>query len=616
MSAAAGRHPRRRAPLARSAMRIRVFLLVVSLLVGVCVLRAFQLQAFDSRAFADEAARKMQATRDLPATRGTIADRNGVVLAATEPAMLISVDPKMVMTNGADERYAMSEKKQEEAKAAPRAIAAILAKHLHGSPDDYLDVITRLKDDGKPSRYEIVKKKVPAATWLAIQADMRAGIDGDGKRPWYGLFADSDPIRTYPQGRVASNIVGFVNGEGAGQLGIERVFDDDLDGQSGQEVFDKSTYGRIPMGRSVLTPAVDGDDYRLTIDSELQWIAEQILAEGVRTAGAKTGTAVAMDVRTGEILALANAPSFDPRDPGAVDADELRNRAVDATYEPGSVQKVLTMAALADQGLVTPDTQVLVPDHIASGGHNIRDSFGHGTLKLTARGIIAQSSNIGTVKLVRQLDKGKLHDYLAAFGLGAKPGSGLPAEVSGRLPGPDMADYTRDQISFGQGLSVTAVQMAAAVAAVVNGGVYHQPTIVKSAAHADGTPIELPVPTERRVISEEASAMVLDMMEAVITQVGRDRDIPGYRTAGKSGTAQRYDERFKGYRGFTSSFVGVAPVEDPQLLVYVVLDQPTNGNLGSKLALPVVNEILSTALPRYNVLPSTTEPRKEPLTYE
>lgn len=588
-----------------------MFLVLISLLVGVCVVRAFQLQAFDSQAFAAEAARKMQATRALPATRGTISDRNGVVLAATEPAMLISVDPDMVMTNGADKRYPMSEAKQKEAQAAPAAVAAILARHLGGVPADYLAKLTQ-----EDSRYEIVARRVPGATWLAIQADMRAGAAGDGKRPWYGLFAASDPIRTYPQRTLASNIVGFVNGEGVGAAGLEGKLEDELAGTPGQEVYDKSTYGRIPMGTNVMTPAVDGVSYQLTIDAELNWVVEQILREGMNKSGAKSGMAIVMNVKDGEVLAMANGPSYDSADPGAAKPGDLGNRAVTSAYEPGSVQKVLTMAALADQGLVTPDTKVLVPPRIASGDGYVRDSFSHGTLKLTARGVVAQSSNIGTIELARQLDKAKLREYLADFGLGSKPGSGLPAETSGSLPPADMADYTRDQVSFGQGLSVSALQMAAAVSAAVNGGVYHQPTVIKSATRADGTAVELPKPESHRVISEEASKSVVEMMESVIAQMGKDRPIPGYRTAGKSGTAQRYDARTKGYNGFTASFVGVAPAEDPQILVYVVLDQPTNGNLGSRLALPVVNNILQMALPRYNVLPSTTPAQVGPLTYD
>ena len=598
-------------PLGRSGMRIRAFMMALLLLVVVCVGRAVQLQALEAQTFAAQAAEKMQNTRELLPDRGMIADRNGVVLAATEPAMHITADPEMVQSNGADKRYAVSAKKQEEAEAAPQAVAKILATHLGGSESKYLEILLT-----KDSKHAEIARHVPAATWTEIENDMRKGIDGDGKRRWYGLFAQPDPMRTYPNRALASNVVGFVNGEGKGSAGLEGLLDSQLAGTPGQEVYEHSTYGRIPLGTNVLTPPVNGINYSLTLDADLQWFSEQALADGIAKAGAKTGSILVMNPNNGEILALATAPSFDSANPGAADPGNLGNRTVTEAFEPGSTEKVLTMAALADSGLVTPDTKVDIPARIASGGGYVTDSFEHGQIKLTARGVMAQSSNIGTNKLTRQMDREKLHEYLTSFGLGSVPGVGLPAESAGSVPAADMADYTRDQISFGQGLSVTTVQMGAALSAAVNGGTYHQPQIIRSATNPDGTPVSLAAPSSHRVISEEASGMVVNMMEAVITSASSERAIPGYRTAGKSGTAQRYDPSCKCYNGYTSSFVGVAPADKPQLLVYVVLDQPTNGNLGSQLALPVVNNVLQMALPRYNVVPSSTPAPKEPLTWE
>lgn len=599
-----------RLPVGRTSVRIRVFMVVIALLLGTAGARAVQLQGIDSQAYAAEAAKKMQYTKELPASRGTISDRSGVVLADTDPAMLVSIDPDMIQTNGADKRYPMSERKQEEKAAAPEAVAAILVKYLGGRKQTYLDLIAT-----RDSQYEVVKRHVPADTFTQLQAELKLGIDGDGKRPWYGVFGTSDPVRTYPNRTVASNVIGFVNGEGKGAAGLEYALNSTLTGTPGRQVYDSSTFGRIPLGTSIMEPAVDGTSYELTIDSDLQWMGEQALAEGMRKSGAKTGMLVAMNVKTGEVLALANNPSYDAANPGASEAGDLGNRAVTEAYEPGSVQKVLTMAALADKGLVTPGTEVVVPPSIASGDGVVKDSYSHGTINLTARGIIANSSNIGTIQLTRKLDKASLVDYLAKFGLGSKSGVGLPGESSGRLPEPDMADYTRDQISFGQGLSVNAVQMASAVASVINGGTYHQPSILKSATAADGTPVELPDKASHRVISAEASAAVVEMMESVVT-LKKDRAIDGYRTIGKSGTAQRFDPKCKCYNGYTSSYVGAAPAEDPQILVYVVLDQPTNGNLGSQLALPVVNDVLKLALPRYNVAPSTTQAPDLALTFD
>lgn len=603
--------------LGSQGIRLRVFVVVIALLLGTASVRAFQLQALDPQAMAQEAAAQMQTSRDEPANRGAITDRNGVVLAETEPGVMIFVDPDMIQTNGADKRYPMSAEKQEEAAAAPEAVAEILVEHLGGTKEEYLEVFDRKNEKtGKRSRYEVIARRIPAHTFTQIQNDLEKGIEGDGSRPWYGVFSESDPIRFYPNRSTAANVVGFVNGEGEGAGGLEYALEENLAGENGTTTFDRSTYGRIPLGTNIMIPAEDGLNYELTIDSDLQWMTDQMLAEGIRESGASTGTAVAMDVDTGELLALSALPSYDSSDPGAADSEDLGNRAVTQAYEPGSTQKVLTMAALADQGLVNPETKVQVPPQISSGGGYVRDSYDHGTINLTARGVMANSSNIGTIQLARQMDKALLSEYLTDFGLGDRSGVGLPGESTGSVPAGDMADYTRDQIAFGQGLSVNAVQMAAAMASVVNGGVYHQPQIIRSALDSDGESVDLPEPETREVISEEASRDVVDMMEAVTMLDSEARSIPGYRTAAKSGTAQRFDPECMCYNGFTASYVGVAPAEDPQILVYVVLDQPTNGNLGSQLAMPVVNQILQLALPRYNVLPSQSEAEQKPLTFE
>ena len=219
-------------------MRIRAFMMALLLLVMVCVGRAVQLQALEAQSFAAQAAEKMQNTRELLPERGAITDRNGVVLATTQPAMHITADPDMVQSNGADKRYPMSAKKQEEADAAPKAVAKILATHLGGNESGYLEILS-----ATGVRYAEIARHVPAATWTEIENDMRKGIDGDGKRRWYGLFAESDPLRTYPNRTLASNVVGFVNGEGKGAAGLEGLLDPQLTGIPGQEVYERSTYG-------------------------------------------------------------------------------------------------------------------------------------------------------------------------------------------------------------------------------------------------------------------------------------------------------------------------------------------------------------------------------------
>ena len=594
-----------RVPVASSAKRIRVFAIGLVGVLTLCTFRAFQLQALDPTAYAAQAEAKLQNVVPLPATRGSIIDRNGVVLAQSQPAVRVIADPEMILRNGADLRYEMKPAQIEKAAKAPQAVADLLAKHLGGLPDDYLAKLTV-----KGSKYQIVAKQVPAWTYQQLQADLRAG-------EWYGIHSESDPIRTYPAGTLASNVVGFVDHEGKGAGGLEFVLDDKLTGTPGSQIFDSGKWGRIPLGTNVLTPAVDGASWTLTLDAELQWMAERALASGVQKAGADHGTAIVMNVKTGEVLAMANAPTFDSNNPGRAKNEDLGNRAVTDAYEPGSVEKILTMAILADTGLATPDTKVETPSQIRSGAGFIKDAWDHGTLYLTARGMVAKSSNIAAVKLGRTIDKATFSSYLTKFGLGATTGIGLPGEAKGAVPGPTMADYTRDQISFGSGLSVTTIQMASAIAAVANGGVYNQPTIIAKGVGADGKPIAVDKTESRRVVSPEASAMVMDAMEAVVTQGGgKALAIDGFRTAGKTGTATRFDPKCQCYNGYTASFAGVAPADDPQILVYVVVDNPRNGHFGSSIAGPVYQEIMQVALGRYAVLPSTTKPGTGAIEYQ
>ncbi len=593
--------------------------LMVSLLVAILALfgRAFQLQAYDAETYAAKAAQQMTRTQQLQPVRGQILDRNGEVLAMSEPAVKIIADPSIIATNGVDPRVSMSSVQKAAAEAAPKAIATILATYLGGTAQDYLpSLVARQKGSEAYSQYQVVKSQVPAYTYVKITNALQAGAKfGDEQVRWYGLYKEDDPIRVYPQGGVASNVVGFTNAEGQGRAGLESTLNSSLAGIAGLESYETSAYGRIPLGNSTLTPAVNGTTYTLTLDSEMQLLAQNALATQVRKSAAVSGTAIVMNVKTGEVLAMATAPGFDASHLDAAKAANTGNRAVSDQYEPGSVEKVLTMASLTDDGLITPDTRVVVPSRIVSGDGYVKDAFVHGTLKLTARGVVANSSNIGTILLTRQSTKQSLVEHLKKFGLGQSTGIGLPGEASGTLPGADMADYTRDQISFGQGLSVTAIQMAAAVAGIVNGGVYHQPTIIKSAVDGDGNAVDIPAPESRRVVSQESSAEVLDMMESVITQIGGGtREIKNYRMAGKSGTAEIGSDGAR--NGYTASFVGVAPVEDPQILVYVVINKPLRGKEGSVVALPVVRELMSMALPRYGVTPSTTKARHEPISYK
>lgn len=609
----------RRLHIGSSSLRIRIFIGVLAFIITLLGGRAITLQGFDSAANAQAAADKMTQKRVLAATRGAIVDRNGQVLASTQPAVKVIADPVSISTNGFNAASLDADEKARLADQTPRQIAAVLVKYLGGAVSDYLPSLRRTtQDDGSPDQYQVLAASVPADTYQQILTALGTVENALGTKGLYGITKEDDPIRVYPSGTLASNVVGFVNSEGQGASGLEYYLNSSLSGVSGFEQYESSQYGRIPLGHSTLKAAQNGTSYQLTLDSELQYQAQQLLSQQITKTQGLSGTTVVMNVKTGELLALATSPSFDSNSTGTASAANLGNRAVSEAYEPGSVQKVLTVAALMDAGIITPDTKVQTPGALDSGGGTINDASTH-SADLTVRGVMYYSSNIGAALLARQMDKAELRSYLAKFGLGSTTGIQQSGESAGSLPAASMEDYTRDQIAFGQGLSVTAVQMAAALAAVTNGGVYHAPTLLKSATDSSGHAVSLPETSSRRVISEKASSEVRDTMEAVTAGgTGQSsRMIAGYRMGGKSGTAQTIDSATGRYDNdlYMSSYVTVAPLDDPQILVYTVLN--VRGQYGATAAGPVSRALMELALPRYGVLPQANVPvDTEPLTYE
>jgi cell division protein FtsI (penicillin-binding protein 3) len=590
-------------------------LLVIFVSVAVVLgIRCIYIQGFDLAGDASEAL--MPVTRKIPATRGTITDRNGQVLAESVPAVTLTADPTIIATNGLVPE-AMSLADQLKAQAGPGLIAGILSTHLDGDFQTYYDLLaTTHTDDGQEIRYAVLARHILTYSNLALDEKL-------SDLGYVGFFREQAPVRNYPNGTLAANVLGHMTfsdqleAEGqypwTGGEGLELGLNAQLSGIDGEEIFETSPYGRIPMGTSILTEPQEGYSYELTLDLGLQYMQDQVLAEAVKKSKAKRGMAVTMTVQ-GEILALSSYPTYDPNFITEADQDNLGIPVVRMSYEPGSVQKVLTMAALVDQGIVTPETRVVVPGEIKSGDSVINDAWKHDTLHLTATGVLVRSSNIGTITLARQLPKEDLVAYFEGFGLGSSTELGIPGEEPGYLPDASMTGQTRDNIVFGQGLSVTAVQEAAAIAAIGNGGVYVSPHIIRSATTSDGAKVEVPTSDVRRVISQEASQQVLAMMEMTDQSHTAYIDVQGYRVASKSGTAQKIDPKCGCYRLNVMSYVGVAPVEDPYLVTYVVLDEPPGGT-GAALAAPAVQDIMQVALPRYAVPPSTTKPPDLPISW-
>jgi cell division protein FtsI (penicillin-binding protein 3) len=608
--------PRRRRPrrttkltLGSGPRRIQAAVLVCAILASVAAGRTITIQVFDPSAYAQAAAEEMTAHRTLTASRGEITDRNGDALALSVPAVTVVADPLQIATNGELETDKMTDADKQQAAAAPALIAAVLAKHLGNSAESYLALLTK-----QNTRYVVLAKKVMASTYLDISQDLQ-------DQKLIGVYREQTPYRTYPNGTLAANLIGFVNGDGKGAAGLEYSLNSSLTGTDGLEVYETSPNGRIPLGSNVVTAAKDGTSYQLTIDSELQWTLQARLAAQVTKTGAKSGMGIVMNVKTGEILAMADTNTFDPNNPGKAPASSTGNDTIMSTYEPGSVQKLATMAALLDTGTITPDTRVVVPNTIASADKRIKDAWTHNTMYLTARGVVAYSSNVGTVTLARKLDKATLASYLSKLGFGQKTGLPLSGEATGSTPGADMTDQTRDQIAFGQGISVTAVQEASIVAALVNGGVYHQPTVVKSATDGDGNAVPVAKQDAKRLVSTKTSSQIKDMMEAMervsALQGNRSVALEGFRSGAKTGTAQRYDATCGCYRGYVVSVIGAAPIEDPQILTYIVVNQPGTGYQSGNLAAgPVYKDIMQMALVRYGVTQSTTKAPDKAITYE
>ena len=570
-------------------LRLRIGFLVIAMALSVFGARLVQLQGLDPHSYAQMAADDGTVEAELPAERGDILDRNGRPLADSVAGLMVVADPQLTYSHAAE-------------------LAAFLYKKLDV---DYVSTLVKLRE--RDSKFEYIARRVPAS--LATEV-----VEEAERRDLEGLDTRRDPLRAYPAGDVAANLVGFI-GTDEPLAGMERTFDKQLSGTDGSERYEVGAGNRIPLGESTITKPVDGTDLRTTLDQDLQWFAQRAVRQAVEASRADSGFAVVMDTRTGELLAVADDPTYDANKPTDSPKENLGSRALQDVYEPGSVQKVLTVSALINEGLVTPRTKILVPPRLERDGRVINDWFSHGEIRMTLTGAIAQSSNIATVKAADKFEKGQLYDYLRAFGLGQPTGIGVRGETKGLLPRLESwTSQLEDRIDFGQSLSVNGVQMAAAVNTIANGGVRVSPSLIKGSATTDtGRQVGTDHTTRKRVISKKAARDTALMMERVVDPevgVAPGAAVPGYRIAGKTGTAQRVGPECRCYDGsFTVSFAGFAPADDPRLTIYVVVQNPRNGGGGGSVAGPVFAKIMGYALRRYGVPPTGTEPSRLPVTW-
>ena len=544
----------------------RVTSLAVVLLVSFAavIVRLVDVQIVNADRYSGVGVSQREQTISLPAQRGTVLDRNGAELAVSVPRPTGWADPEHVT----------------DPAGAARALAPILKV-------DEASLRDKLTASGA---FEYLARRVDDATAKAV-ADLK--LDG--------VYQLDEPTRMSPAGSVASSLLGSVGVDNDGLSGLEKQFDKDLTGTPGARVVERDPTGRDIAGgvRETKTP-VRGDNLVLTIDRDLQYVAEQALADQITASNAKAGVAIVSDPRTGEILAMANmvaGAKGQPPQPAGY------NKAVIDVYEPGSVNKIVTMSAAVEQGAITPADTLVVPDHITVAGTTFEDAEAHASYVWSPADVIAESSNAGAILIAQKVGKTNLDKYLRAFGLDGDTGLDYPGEASGIVP--DLSDWsgtTLPTLAIGYGLAVTPLHMLEAVNTIANGGVYVAPSLVRSEVDPAGKVHDRADPASHRVVSEDTASKVTRMLEQVVTSgTGSAAAVDGYTVAGKTGTARKLQQG-TGYQddAYVASFAGFVPAESPRLSAIVVLDQP-QPYYGGVSAAPVFAKLAAYAVRHFQV---------------
>ena len=572
--------------------RRTVLVVVVALLLTVFSGRLLWLQGVGGDAIAAEALQNRLTTSQLVAARGTITDSEGEVLATSVDRYDIVVNQRLLKTWSTTEDGTT----YSGAAGAAQLMAPILGVNA-------AELGATLDGD---AGYKYVVKNVLPEVWQAVR-ELRIN----------GITSEQVAERVYPNGNLAGNLLGWVNSEGNGAQGLESTLDAELSGTPGETTYERGRGGQqIPGGFEESTAATDGRSVQLTINSDIQWKAQQAIEQRVADTQSDSGTIVMTSVKTGEVLAMAESRTVDPNDPGADDTLWGGSSAVSDVFEPGSTAKIITMAAAIETGITDPLEQYTVPyNYTTANGQTFKDSHEHAGMQLTTTGILAESSNTGTVMIGQDLPEQVRHDYLAKFGFGTKTGIELPAEQSGVLRDADKWDgRTKYAVLFGQGLSVTALQATDVFATIANGGVRVTPHLVKGWTEPDGTYTPAQAAETTQVVSPETAQTVLTMMESAVDEgTGSAAAIPGYRVAGKTGTAQAWAA--DGTQGITASFIGVAPADNPEIAVSVVLHNPRTSEWGGTVAAPVFSDVAGYALTELGIAPSGTQPQLFPTTW-
>ncbi len=567
--------------------RIRYVVAICLVLLISFAVRLIDVQAVRAAGYANRADMELAKKSLIMAPRGAITDINGVEFARSVIAYRILADQAII--------------------DYPKKLAELAAPILRIDAKDLAEKLTGTR------RYVVISQSEKPAVWRKLEAavdqynaEVSKEKNGYAKR-LAGFFAERIYVREYPEAELGAAVVGFINQAGVGAAGLEYSMNSTLSGVNGEYTYANAGGTIIPGTQKITTEAVRGNTIRLTIDRDVQWVAQEAIRTAVKNSRALSGTVIVMEPKTGSVLAHATYPSFKPGNTKGVDPYRWKNPSVQEVYEPGSTGKVITVASAIEEGKIGPETVMTVPYKLKRSNKVFSDHDPHPVQRLTVAGALAVSSNTASIKIGEMLSNDKLHSYLKKFGIGEKPGSGLPGEESGKLlEVKDWSGTTAPTVAFGQGYSVTAMQATSVFATIANDGVRVTPTVVAGVSDAAGRYTPASQQKSVRVVSAQTAQKMRLMMESVVSPTGTapTAAIPGYRVAGKTGTAQRVDDSCGCYRGYTASFIGFAPADQPEFVVSVTIQDPKGLHWGGYLGGPVFKKVMSFVLKDQHIPPT------------
>ncbi|MFP7364457.1 penicillin-binding protein 2 [Corynebacterium callunae] len=621
--------------------RVNAVTLIALVVAGVLILRLGWVQVVWGPELSLNASEQRTRVYVDPARRGSITDREGNQLAFTMQARSLTVSPNVMRTElrtGTDlalrlaseetdpknvESYVTIEEGTAYVNASAEQKETILDEKVKERMENISTRIPEIikshgKDVSNIKSSEILEKLNAESQYEVLVRNVDPDIASEVTAEMPNIAADHQDIREYPNGAIGENIIGRISMDGEGQFGFEASNDSLLAGNNGRSTQDMSILGQaIPGTLRDQIPAVDGASVELTLDLDLQTYVQQALEQAKAASGADDASAVVLDAKTAEVLAMANTSTINPNEDTAKQIEQGKsfdNPSVTHPFEPGSVAKIITAAGVLQEGLTTPEEVLQVPGSIEMAGVTVRDAWDHGVVPYTTAGVFGKSSNVGTLMLAERLGEDKFADYLELFGLGQSTGIELPSESEGLLPAREQwSGGTFANLPIGQGMSITTLQMAGIYQTLANGGERVEPRIIKSATAADGTPIEQPEPEKVQVVSPEAAKMTVNMFRAVTQSdptgvqqgTAADAAIEGYQISGKTGTAQKIDENTGAYSNseYWITFAGIAPADDPRFVVAIMLDEPERGvhGQGGQSAAPLFKDIATWLLNRDNI---------------